>query len=95
MNQKDYKEIVRILKKASNKGKVIRTIIIQTIVNDLADYFEREDKRCSRCNEPLVEWNIPPWDKNTLACKNKKFDAPMVSKRKFNKKQFLKDCGIK
>jgi len=77
MNQKDYKEIARIIKEgcftaeARNVGLCWRETP-KTIINHLADYFEREYSKIS----------------NILMYGKKVGD-------KFNKKQFLKDCGVK
>ena len=70
MNQKDYKEIARIIKDST--VNFINKATINVITHRLADYFERKDR------------------------KNK---GRPISKKKFyfddfNKKQFLKDCGV-
>ncbi len=66
MNQKDIKEIARMLKENYN------VYPSDKLISELADYFERE---------------------------NRKSKGRPISKKKFyfdnfNKKQFLKDCGV-
>ena len=81
MNQKDYKAISEILKKAlikcdslDFKDKIIARGIIIGIAKDKADYFEKEDNayqtNCLRIHGAIDEG------------------------RKFNREQFLKDCGV-
>lgn len=85
MNQKDYKEIAEIISNLSRLFEydfpAITIIIIsrEQLVEDLADYFEKEDNLyCRECcvanNIPITEW--------------KRYS-------RFNRKQFLKKAGVK
>ncbi len=81
MNQKDYKEIAKIINKAQlieHTFPALTVIVIrrEEIVNELADYFERALKE------------------RYEACKKLGLSASRVDKCKFNRKQFLKDCGV-
>ncbi len=64
MEEKDYNEIAKIIKKF-NLGR-------SNVVNELADYFERENKK-------LLD---------------EKHGGHKIIKDTFNRKQFLKDCGV-
>ncbi len=84
LTQKDIKAIGEIIKKRFVCGYSdieVHSIHCRKclVVNDLADYFEKEDKR--RFNE---------WQKD----KNSNLgDLDRIPK--FNREQFLKDCGVK
>ena len=100
MNEKDYKAIAGIIKSLSWYGC---TYTLNLFINKLADYFEKNDYEsipicdcgciktidkgmlisgtdlhCKKCNKAMWDWT-----------KYKK-----VKLNKFNKKQFLKDCGV-
>ncbi len=71
MNQENYKEIAKIISirnelidKDDKNDPENRMIMTDILINDLADYFEKEELRI----DDLF--------------------------KKFNKKQFLKDCGV-
>lgn len=71
MNKKDYKEIAKITKPYLY---FLSVPIKNNYCNELADYFEREDKESK-------EW-LP----------NDAFDNPDL--QSFDRKLFLKDCGV-
>ena len=85
MYKKDYKEIAKIINLVDLKGKAIDDYskgvkkTAQIISTGLADYFEREDI----CKECLVKHFK---GKTTLSC----YDF----KGSFNRKEFLKVCGV-
>ena len=92
MNQKDYKEIAGILKRRRKRlifysiVKIIPLREFDLMVINLADYFEREQKNnCVYCNNGLINK-----DNVCVTCKGQ--DA---RSSQFNRKQFLKDCGVK
>ena len=91
MNQKDYKAIAKILKKAlikcdslDFKDKIIAKGIIIGIAKNKADYFEKEEEditHCSKCDLRLVRGiNCP---------KHGIMNIP------FNREQFLEWCDVK
>ena len=68
MDQKDYKEIAKIINQYCNGYQMpINYPARVDLANDLADYFEKE----------------------------KKHKIDLIAGDGFNKKQFLKDCGVK
>ena len=71
MNQKDYKKIAGILNR-NKKGLEPKYIVTEQFIEDLADYFEREDK------DRFVEKQLGVYEEET----------------KFNRQQFLRDCGV-
>ncbi len=81
MKQKDYKEIAEIIEKFEFDFKGTDQSNRDKLCNKLADYFEKEVQRINRDREDryLLE------HKGILSEK---------AKDVFNKKQFLKDCGI-
>ena len=83
MNKKDFEEIAGILKTAfmNTIYEADAEAINNILANKLADYFEREDQYLAI-------------DKETdLLSKDKKVDRNKLIK--FNRQQFLKDCGVK
>lgn len=84
MNKKDYKAIAKIIKE--HKFDLITQdygYMDKAMIKDLADYFDKETE-CKRCN-----WTRKEHKKVGCEINGKKF-LPI-----FNKKQFLKDCGVK
>ncbi len=79
MNQKDYKAIAEII------NKHFKLNISDVVIYDLADYFEREDKELLLMSTEKAE----DWDKIV------KENPAMRLSLKFNREQFLKDCGVK
>ncbi len=69
MNKKDYSAIAEIIKPYFYGKPRIK----KEFVNELADYFEREDNKI--------------WEKQKCRCAE-------CSKHRFNRQQFLKDCGV-
>ena len=90
MNQKDYKEIAGIIKLYLSDREAVDKQIKSFLVEKLADYFEREDKVCSNCKTPnmILIKNLPE------GLRYKCNGCLFFHKLKFNKKQFLKDCGV-
>lgn len=80
MNQKDYKAIAKIMN--SNLGSMSLKSQHEHRIRRLADYFEKETE-CERCC----------WTREN----HKRFGCELNGKEfkpLFNKKQFLKDCGV-
>ena len=77
MNQKNYKEIAKVMKHSVSNIHTHKIAIAHNFVlaSDLADYFEREDKE--QFKEVMERNNFTQED----------------AEYKFNKQQFLKDCG--
>lgn len=72
MNEKDYKEIAKIIKKRliAYAGIGITSKAIKGLSLDLADYFEKSNfAYIDHCGNQLI-------------------------KGRFDRKQFLKDCGV-
>lgn len=55
MNQKDYKEIARIIKESY--GSFYNEYYITQFANKLADYFEREDKELANIKDDVLADN--------------------------------------
>jgi len=76
MEQKDYKAIAEIIAKVNENT---RSTDCNYIALELADYFEKEDKRGKECQR----------ENNLGVIETYWIDL------KFDKKQFLKDCWVK
>ena len=70
MNQKDYKAIADVIKSVK-----IRRDNIDSVVYDLADYFEEEYKK-------------------DLERTEERFKAYKKKNESFERKKFLKECGV-
>ena len=82
MNQKDYKAIAKIIK--NNLLEIIANKYDTRgmgIINDLADYFEKEDTN-EGCGTTKYEGHYK--------CRK----ANLCPECEFNRDQFLKDCGV-
>ena len=88
MKQKDHKEIAGIISVYITTFE--KPIYFNSLCKDLANYFEREDKICSNCKTPNMKLikNLPE------GLRYKCNECLFFHKLKFNKKQFLKDCGV-
>lgn len=88
MNQKDYKKIAEIMKDYKQYVDEIHKkddrafIAFRCCLDNLADYFEEEDKALAKVKLRIME-------------DNENFEMYDIDKLgDFNKKQFLKDCGV-
>ena len=79
MNEKDYKSIAEITKEFVKPN--IDKLVYKTYVNFLADYFEKEGN-CIECRHDFETHQ----DNALISCDK--------YKNYFNRKQFLKDCGV-
>ncbi len=87
MNQKDYKEIAMVMYNYLPRDITNRLTIIK-----LADYFEREDKPiCQFCKNPVKICNRIDKIYECLTCNSYPYSNQVI---KFNRQQFLKDCGV-
>ena len=86
MNKEDYKEIAKIIFVRFNRSKQYPKITkeqhIKQISKDFADYFEKEDKKMKK------EYGKKPYGMD------KKGFNLWWKFHHFDKKQFLKDCGV-
>ena len=71
MNQKDYKEIAKIIKKIRYIPNAWEVPLTKDIAKELADYFEKESNVMSGKGEIIS-----------------------TTTEQFNRKRFLKDCGV-
>ena len=89
MDKKDYKAISEIIHNMY-WGSHPSDVAIK-LANDLADYFEKEDKPlCNHCLNPVKK--LPNGVSQCLTCKSYPYESQLI---KFNREQFIKDCGIK
>jgi len=90
MEQKDYNAIIEIIKRRKEHFATCPDLPIKEfgipykmacdeIAKELADYFEKEDKRGKECQRENNLGGIETYWINL----------------KFDRKQFLKDCGVK
>lgn len=86
MNQKDFKEIAGIIKETYADGinNVYEHLLMKELSNKLADYFES-----NQCMDNTCDCHI--YGKNIDCC----IVCSPHKDNKFNKQQFLKQCGVK
>ena len=95
---KNYKEIAKIIR---NRIELIKTNItkkyqeillaeMKLLANEFADYFEKEDSKCSRCSKPMKKEFDQSFKREMYYCRT--YKTPLVKNIGFNKKQFLKEC---
>lgn len=78
MKQEDYDAIAGIIKENMIKLSINKDAIRVEVINDLANYFEKES--------PKDEYEY---------CPNDECGSIVGFREKFDKEQFLKDCGVK
>ena len=84
MNQKDYKEIAKIIvkNKPNIKTNVFENLPLMSVnlITDLADYFEKKDNELATVKDDI--------------CYESEVPSSINNQKEFNKEQFLKDCGV-
>ncbi len=100
MNQSDYKAIAGIVRKRASYGEPhVERIVMSRLVEDLADYFKKEDyMKELMCDCGCTEVDMGKWNNFHCVDCNKPYKLWTKSKKiklhSFNREQFLKDCGV-
>ena len=95
MEQKEIKEIARIIEKISVNTKPTGKGFREVLIMELADYFERENPKPKGMHQSSLSSNIWYCDGCNYQVKpNDWCKCEPFNKKQFNKKQFLKDCEV-